>query len=322
MHGRIIEAEHLARYAWAAQLANGRRALDAACGRAYGSAMLLAAGASEVIGIDLDEEVIAEVREEAPPNARFDVGDLRELPYKEDEFDMVTCFEAIEHVRDPDVVLDELRRVLKPDGVLAISTPNRNVYAPGNPFHLRELTPNELEAALGKRFEHVLLRRQHTWVASGIFDDDDFRRGKNERLEAIELRKACEDELDAETYTLALASQASLPLDRGLVTLTGDVDLREWGERLDIAAASVAGKEEDADLREHAEIESLRGEIDELRTQLIRGEAEIEQYVELGAKLDAAAGALREYETIITSASWRYTRPFRQLAARLRALHR
>src|SRR5262249_13390641 len=145
-------AEHFARYAWAAQFAEAKRVLDAACGMAYGTAMLAAAGASEAVGVDLDEGVVERARESAPPRTRFEAADLRKLPFEADEFDLVVCFEAIEHVAEPEQVLDELARVLRPNGLLIVSTPNRDVYTPGNPFHLRELTPNELEEELERRF--------------------------------------------------------------------------------------------------------------------------------------------------------------------------
>jgi ubiquinone/menaquinone biosynthesis C-methylase UbiE len=321
MHGRIIEAEHLARYVWAAQLASGRRVLDAACGMAYGTRLLADAGASEVVGIDISEEVVAEARATAGPNMTFDVGDLRKLPYGDDEFDLIACFEAIEHVPDPDVVLDELRRVLRPGGVVALSTPNRDVYSPGNPFHLRELTPNELEAELTQRFRSVVLRRQHTWVASGIFDDQSFKAAGNQRIDGVDMRKASENEVGKETYTLALASDGEIPADRPVAELSGDVDLREWGERLDVADHAIDAAPQDVDLRYEAEVELLQGELRELRQRLLAAEAEIGDYNEISAKLTQADEALRDYvrsAEILNSASWKLTRPLRSIIARIR----
>ena len=72
--------------------------------------------------------------------------------------------------RGHDEVLDELRRVLRPDGCLLISSPNRDVYAPGNPHHVHEFVRRTSCARprCGSRFEHVALFRQHAWLASSI----------------------------------------------------------------------------------------------------------------------------------------------------------
>lgn len=324
MSGRIIEAEHFARYAWAARFASGRRVLDAACGMAYGTAMLAAAGATEAVGVDQDEGVIARVGAAAPSSTRFDVADLRELPYGDDEFDLVVCFEAIEHVPEPEVVLDELARVLGPDGLLIVSTPNRDVYTPGNPFHLRELTPNELAAELSQRFQSVALRRQHSWVASGIFDDEAFTATDHEPIDGVEVRKACADQPGQETYTIGMASNGKLPADTRLVSLTSDIDIRDWSARLDAADLAMLtpptrnGKSE-------AEVELLRGEVGELRRQLASGEAELSRLTELEAKLAATTAALADYEAlsaryndVVASPGWKVIKVLRRLNAMVR----
>jgi 2-polyprenyl-3-methyl-5-hydroxy-6-metoxy-1,4-benzoquinol methylase len=329
MHGLIIEAEHLARYAWATQLAEGKRALDAACGMGYGSRMLADAGAREVVGLDLDKELIAGLQGDAPDNVTFEAGDLRRLPFPDDDFDLITCFESIEHVPDPELVLDELRRVLRPGGIVVISTPNRDVYTPGNPFHLRELTPNELEAELAERFASVRLQRQHTWIASSVFEDEEFRADGNRLLEEIELRKAAGMEPGEETYTLAIAGDGPLPSTIGLVDLTIDVDLREWSRFMERSSheAEVARKRLEEEPR--AEAELLRAELEELRRRLIESESELARFAGLEARLQSAEGVLREgetaiaqYQSVIRSPSWRITAPLRWLKATLRALRR
>lgn len=320
MSGHLIEAEHLARYAWAAQFAAGRRALDAACGMGYGTRMLVEAGATEAVGIDRDEAVVAEIRAGAVPGLRFDVGDLYELPYKDDQFDLVVCFEAIEHVERREAVLDELRRVLSSNGLLVVSTPNRDVYLPGNPHHVRELAPRELEAELSKRFRSVALRRQHSWAASGVFDDETFRVSGFEVIEGAELRKARGAEPGRETYTLALASDGELPAGRASLCLTADVDIRAWAEGMDRVARLEDEAYEAAGARIGAETKSLRREVGELRLQLSAGEAEIARYIGIEDELTDLHAVMKqhetvcsEYEAVINSTSWRVTRPLRWL---------
>lgn len=115
MRGQLIEAEHLARYWWVARLASGRRVLDAGCGTAYGSEILAQAGADEVVGVDLDADVIEEARDSVSDSVSLLVGDAQELPLEDSSFDLVVCFELIEHVEEPGSILDELRRVVRPE---------------------------------------------------------------------------------------------------------------------------------------------------------------------------------------------------------------
>ncbi len=340
MGDHLIEAEHFARYAWASQFAKGKRVLDAACGMAYGTAMLASAGAADTIGVDLDAEVIAKVEATAPKDARFLVGDLRKLPFDDGKFDLVVCFEAIEHVTEPELVLDELARVLVDDGLLLVSTPNRDVYMPGNPFHLRELTPNELERELKSRFRSVSLRRQHTWIASAVLDDEGFEAGGNAVIDDLRVHKTAAGIPGHETYTIGIASDADVPVGVGLVDLTADIDIRDWSFRLDAADLALAAAPTEDGPASQAELELLRSELTELRRQLIKGESEMAHFADLEARLAIAYGAIQEYEDlqdklekldqrheglqkthqqVVHSSSWRLTAPLRRLGALLRS---
>jgi 2-polyprenyl-3-methyl-5-hydroxy-6-metoxy-1,4-benzoquinol methylase len=226
----VIEAEHTGRYAWVAPIAAGRRTLDAGCGVGYGAAMLARAGAASVVGADIDPAAIAQARQREP-SAEFIVADVSEMPFDDAEFELAVCFEAIEHVVDQDKALDELRRVLAPGGVLAISSPNRGVYEPGNPHHTREFTPDELSAALCARFKHVTLYRQHAWMATLIGDEFVVRTGGVDTEITARVRKLERLQPGEETFTVAIASDVSVPALESLVALTDTRELDAWQER-------------------------------------------------------------------------------------------
>lgn len=50
--------------------------------------------------------------------------DKEKLPFNNNTFDVVTCLDVIEHVKDPSIMLKEIYRVLKKNGVIILSTPN------------------------------------------------------------------------------------------------------------------------------------------------------------------------------------------------------
>jgi O-antigen biosynthesis protein len=170
MSGDLIDAEHQARYRLALPFVAGRRVLDAGCGVGWGSALLAAAGATDVIGVDIAPEAIRASRDSCP-SGRFLVGDLGRLPLAADSVDVVVCLETLEHTSDVACTLVELRRVLRPDGVLVVSSPNPAVYPAGNPFHVRELRPEELLAEVQARFGPSQLWRQHLMVSSLLYPD-------------------------------------------------------------------------------------------------------------------------------------------------------
>lgn len=226
----LIQAEHEARYRWAASIVRDRVVLDAGCGVGYGSDILLAAGARRVVAIDIAADAVETARTEGASAIEFAPGDLRRLPFPDDSFDVVACFEVIEHIEEQDAVLDEFARVLRPAGVLLVSSPNRKVYLPGNPHHVRELTPDELEGALRGRFSQVQLFRQQPSMASLIVDDEEFAIASADEQLAVTVRKTVGGVPGEEVYTLAAASQSGLPQLQGVAVLTDTVDFRAWND--------------------------------------------------------------------------------------------
>jgi len=173
-----IETEHVARYVFASTLCADKRVLDIASGEGYGSAML-AQVASEVVGVDIDPASVDHAnRNYAREGLSFEVGSCEQIPAKRDSFDVVVSFETIEHIEDHARFLREVRRVLRPGGVFLCSTPDTTVYLAGqpkNPFHKRELTGDEFESLLSKKFEHAAFFGQRLVSGSVIVRDENAR---------------------------------------------------------------------------------------------------------------------------------------------------
>jgi ubiquinone/menaquinone biosynthesis C-methylase UbiE len=168
--------EHFHRYAFARALAKGRRVADIACGEGYGS-MLLAQAASSVHGIDISADAIAHARSRyaAQSNLSFEQGDACQLSLADASLDVITSFETIEHLEAQEQLLAGFARVLKDDGVLVISSPDKRTYSDErgyqNEFHVRELYRDEFLALLQRHFGHVRLYAQKLLFQSAIWSE-------------------------------------------------------------------------------------------------------------------------------------------------------
>lgn len=173
---REIWYEHWHRYAFAAGFAQGRRVLDAACGEGYGSA-LLARNAADVHGVDLSAEAIAHARQRygTATGLRFDVADVTALdPFVDASYDLIVCFETLEHVHAQERMLAGFARLLAPGGLLVISSPDKRTYSDlsgfRNEHHVRELYRDELVKLLAGHFPAHRLFGQKLLFQSAIWD--------------------------------------------------------------------------------------------------------------------------------------------------------
>ncbi|MEO8814505.1 MAG: class I SAM-dependent methyltransferase [Mycobacterium sp.] len=129
----------------------GLDVLEAGCGEGYG-ADLIARTARRVVALDYDDAAVTHVRTRYP-RVQAIQGNLAELPLPSGSVDAVVNFQVIEHLWDQAQFITECARVLRPSGLLMISTPNRITFSPGrdtpiNPFHTRELNADELTELL------------------------------------------------------------------------------------------------------------------------------------------------------------------------------
>src|SRR2546423_4492361 len=169
-----IKYAHLHRYALTIPLITNKDVLDVASGEGYGSA-LLASAAKSVVGVDIDPESVKYAQQNYGDlaNLRFRAGSCAALPLEPATVDAVVSFETIEHHDRHTEMMLEIKRVLRRDGILIISSPNRPVYSEQfdlvNPFHVKELDYQELAELLRAHFRFVQIFGQKMAAGSFVF---------------------------------------------------------------------------------------------------------------------------------------------------------
>jgi SAM-dependent methyltransferase len=232
-----LQYEHLHRYVLSLELAKGKTVLDVACGEGYGTA-LLATGALSVIGVDVDPQCVehAQRKYAMHQNLGFLVGRCDALPLKDHSVGLVTSFETIEHHDKHQEMLHEIKRVLCPDGVLVISSPNREAYSDQpqsrNPYHVKELSWGELNDLLTQHFRFIEFYGQRLATGSFVYPLHDARGGDHYRGYTSQGEAAVQHvpTLKSPVYFLAICSneaKAVDPSDLSSIYIDQEVDLFE-----------------------------------------------------------------------------------------------
>jgi SAM-dependent methyltransferase len=142
----MLLEQHLHRYRIAAEAARGKHVLDLGCGVGYGAQLLAEAGAAKVTATDRDPAALDyAARHYSHPAIEYVLGDA--TTHRSGEYDLVTCFEVLEHVRSPTDLLTTIGLALKPAGMLYISGsvyPTMDIYG----FHLRDYDKVSFRAEL------------------------------------------------------------------------------------------------------------------------------------------------------------------------------
>jgi SAM-dependent methyltransferase len=171
--GGTIRLEHIHRYILAREMAAGKDVLDIASGEGYGTAMV-AEVARSAVGVDISAEAVVHAKKTYKKrNIEFRMGSCVEIPYPDQSFDLIVSFETIEHHSQHEEMMVEFKRVLRPDGQIIISSPEKYEYsvAPNftNSFHVKELYHHEFEKLLKHYFGHVTIFGQRVLYGSAIF---------------------------------------------------------------------------------------------------------------------------------------------------------
>lgn len=170
---KIAEEEkkaHIARYEFATKYLNPDwKVLDAACGSGYGSE-ILSKHVKKVIGIDISSEAIEYAQKfHWKENIEYQLMDLEKpLKFPDQAFNAIISFETLEHLENQEKLISEFKRLLKNQGLLIISVPNKNItrkIGVKNPYHKKELSKEEFIELLSKFFKIEQLYGQIEYIS-------------------------------------------------------------------------------------------------------------------------------------------------------------
>ena len=222
---KIAEYEHIPRYALAKTLAAEKVVLDFGCGTGYGAA-IMSEIAARVTGLDIDAAALTWAEQShRDPRLSFERHDDLGASLPAASFDLVTCFEMIEHVdlETQKAVVASMGRLLRNDGLLIISTPNPEVTAlyGANPHHLREMSEDEFRTLLSAHFPQIQILRQYVRVGIAIDHDN-----ADKRLTPGPIATSAEPKTKPLAF-IALCSRQPLPDVPNRVLFDQDIDFIE-----------------------------------------------------------------------------------------------
>jgi SAM-dependent methyltransferase len=195
------------RYLFACELARGARVLDVACGHGFGT-VRLAEVAATVAGADVSPEAVEIARRVNPrPNVRYETVAKPPFPFADASFALVVCLETIEHMHahEQPAFVAELTRLLAPDGILVLSTPDRaseqslaSMTGEPNPYHLHTPSGEELDRLLAA-FPHRVELVQMDYVATTVVPV-----AREARLAKLAAPNAALDEQTSQPFPVAV----------------------------------------------------------------------------------------------------------------------
>jgi SAM-dependent methyltransferase len=301
----------LTSYRFALRFVGGKSVADVVrdAGTGYGS-RLLSPAAESVVALTGSPEAAERASSVYPaPNLEYRSADLPKLPHEADRFDVVLAFGTLADLEEPEVLVSEARRVLRPDGVFLVSVPDRRSPGGADP---RGMYDTELRELLERRFDEVRLYRQGAVSGGLVYRDGGDEDGGDVRVGSARFSvtdPAFGAGLPALPHLLAVCAKGDVPAEEEGPFLLLDRDRRvfhEWRDR-------------DEDL------ELLRDEIQRLQTTEVQAfqdtlkfqRSEIAYLRALQIQNEILKRRVHELEN---STVWRMFGPYRSLMARIRAL--
>ena len=225
---------HVAAYALCEPELPPGRVLDLGCGIGHSYHRL---APRETVGVDIDGGALAGQERETV------VADMRALPFPPGAFASVISVQSLEHVPDPARVLEEVARVLEPDGVAVFVTPNRLTLGRPDeiidPYHHVEFDAGQLEALCASHFAHVEVRGLFGSARyMTLFDEERAKLARLLALDPLRLRRAVPVAVRQRLYDLLLRRARRSEDPRAAAITPDDFHLRDdaLADALDLCA--------------------------------------------------------------------------------------
>lgn len=213
----LMAIEHQHRYLWVKNFVVGKAVLDIACGEGYGT-KILSEVAKSVCGCDISVETVEWAKNKyMGSNIDFRVMNIGNISFKDKLFDVITCFETIEHVRAEmaSKAINDFAKILNNDGVLFISTPSveSSLHCENNQFHIGEMDFDEFYKKLSQVFKYVKIVSQSVYCSSVI--------GDGENAEIINFNNSTEYKYEpkSDKYLIAICTNAPPPDYKGSILI-------------------------------------------------------------------------------------------------------
>lgn len=148
----LVYSRHRFAYQYVQQFISDKNVIDIGCGTGYGC-KLMSESAKRVVGIDYDKSAIEYCQKKfGSSNIEFRHLNAASLDLNE-QFDVAVSFQVIEHIQNLSDFIERIKRIIKPDGIILLSTPNvKGKEDVKNPFHCNEMDYDHFSVLLHQHF--------------------------------------------------------------------------------------------------------------------------------------------------------------------------
>jgi len=310
--GNIV-IEHYHRYLFAKQFVVGKTVLDIASGEGFGSDLLASSGAKKVYGVDISRTAVTHAKKKyTSGNLEFICGECAHIPLPDNSVDVITSFETIEHHDQHEESMREFRRVLKDDGILVISSPDKKTYSDernyNNEYHVKELYFDEFKQLICNHFSHANFYQQKIFFGSVVIQEKESRFSEN-YLYKDEVFLPTREGVFSALYHVAVASnQTAIKADSSLLEqpINDSEVIMEWNNamalkdrQLDAMAKNYETVKTQAEIlsseinQKAAEINSQKSRIDNHESQVAALQAALNEQME---EISSRKSQVRRYE--------------------------